>query len=78
MKKEFDQTQVDKFGFPLAISYVPEAELLDLIESYGLTVGQTVDMKKTGELPPDLLKAWDDYQKLNDLRFGTDSKSTDD
>lgn len=60
----------DQFGVPWRDSIVPDYELVELIHSLGLTADQASEMRHQGNLPVFVLRAWDEYDKLNKARFG--------
>ncbi len=59
----------DQFGVPWRKSFVPEHDIVTLIHSLGLTVEEASQRRKAGNLPEEILAAWNQYDALNKERF---------
>jgi len=64
-----DLDKKDRLGIPMSRSWQPEFDLISMIESLGLTVDQAALKRKSGDLPANILAAWDEYDALNKARF---------
>jgi hypothetical protein len=59
---------LDQFNVPFSRSFVPEYELIRLLESIGLTVEEASKRRKDGTLPKDIAAAWDQYAALQEAK----------
>lgn len=59
---------LDQFGVPFSRSFVPEHELLLLLDSVGMTVADASRKRKDGTLPKDVADAWDQYDALQEAK----------
>lgn len=56
--------KLDQFGTPFSESFVPEYELIRLIESFDLTLEQASLKRKEGTLPKIIVDVWSQYDAL--------------
>ena len=65
---------LDQYGTPWRRSLIPDAEMVLLFHSLGLTVGEARELRKDRKLPDFVLEIWDEYDALNKARFNYDQR----
>lgn len=67
-----DLEKKDRIGVPYSRSFEPEFDLIRMFESLGLSVDQAAARRKSGNLPTNIMNAWQAYDELNRARFPND------